>query len=168
MHGLDLAIQVASNALAGQTDKSGHPAILHALRVMFAVPAEAQAVAVMHDVAEDTDLTLDDLALDFAPVDVAAIDLLTRPPTGAPSRPTYAMYILRIVYAPGEAGRIARLVKVADLKDNLSRPLPDSRDLVERYVEALAALRATPDPRNPELARLVRDPDPVNPNAGRA
>jgi Phospholipase_D-nuclease N-terminal len=34
----------------------------------------------------------------------------------------YELYILRVAYAPGAAGRLARVVKLADLDDHLARP----------------------------------------------
>ena len=63
MSTLDLAIHIASKAHLGQVDKAGAPYILHPLRVMMKVsPDEHRIVAVLHDVVEDTSLTLDDLA----------------------------------------------------------------------------------------------------------
>ena len=46
-----------------------------------------------------------------------ALDLLTRQ-----AGESYELYILRIAYAPGAAGRLARRVKLADLDDHLARP----------------------------------------------
>src|SRR5262249_48275135 len=59
---IEKAIQIAARAHEGQRDKEGLPYILHALRVMMSVEgAEAQIVAVLHDVIEDTTVTADDL-----------------------------------------------------------------------------------------------------------
>lgn len=53
------AITIANNAHAGQTDKIGLPYILHPLAVMESVDSlDAKAVAVLHDVLEDTAITL--------------------------------------------------------------------------------------------------------------
>ena len=49
-------------------------------------------------------------------VELAALELLTRPPDES-----YELYILRIAYARGPAGRLARVVKLADLDDHLAR-----------------------------------------------
>ena len=35
---------------------------------------------------------------------------------------SYELYILRIAYARGDAGRLARVVKLADLDDHIAQP----------------------------------------------
>jgi (p)ppGpp synthase/HD superfamily hydrolase len=56
---LDKAILVASTAHQGQIDKAGEPYILHPLRVMFTRRTETERIcAVLHDVIEDTNITL--------------------------------------------------------------------------------------------------------------
>jgi len=66
----------------GQVDKNGKPYILHALRVMLRQEDEtAQIVGVLHDVVEDTSVTLDDLrAAGFSRQVCEAVDCLTRRP----------------------------------------------------------------------------------------
>src|SRR5215208_7130530 len=49
--------------------------------------------------------------------ELEALELLTRF-----SFESYKLYVLRIANAPGEAGRIARSVKLAELDDQLRRP----------------------------------------------
>ena len=49
-------------------------------------------------------------------LELAALELLTRQ-----AGESYELYILRIAYAPGPAGRLARVVKLADLDDHLAR-----------------------------------------------
>jgi (p)ppGpp synthase/HD superfamily hydrolase len=59
---IEKALQIAAQAHAGQKDKEGLPYILHPLRAMLRVQGEeAQIVAVLHDVIEDTAVTVDDL-----------------------------------------------------------------------------------------------------------
>ncbi|MBW3599435.1 MAG: HD domain-containing protein [Planctomycetes bacterium] len=110
MSNLDAAIRLAAEAHAGQKDKSGLPYITHPLRVMGRVEGEAaQIVAVLHDVVEDTDLTLDDLRrAGFSEEIVAAVDCVTH----AKEQP-YADYVIRCKGNP-----LARVVKLADLEDN--------------------------------------------------
>lgn len=56
---LDKAILIASTAHQGQMDKAGEPYILHPLRVMFTRRTETERIcAVLHDVIEDTNITL--------------------------------------------------------------------------------------------------------------
>jgi guanosine-3',5'-bis(diphosphate) 3'-pyrophosphohydrolase len=52
---IEKALQIAAKAHEGQKDKEGLPYILHPLRVVHRVQGEeAQIVAVLHDVIEDT------------------------------------------------------------------------------------------------------------------
>ena len=93
-------------------------------------------MAALHDVLEDSDLTAEDLkAAGLSEVELEAVKLLTR----SDDEP-YEEYIERIATAEGEAGRLARMVKVADLRDNLSRARPDLEDLRQRYEKALERL----------------------------
>ena len=56
---LDKAVSIARLAHQGQVDKAGVDYIHHPLRVMDAVEEEKEKiVAVLHDVVEDTELTL--------------------------------------------------------------------------------------------------------------
>src|SRR5262249_4502226 len=107
---IEKALQIAARAHEGQRDKEGLPYILHALRVMLAVQGEeAQTVAVLHDVVEDTPVTLDDLrAAGFSEAVLAAVACVTHR-KGQP----YADYV---VGCKGNA--VARPVKLADLGDN--------------------------------------------------
>jgi (p)ppGpp synthase/HD superfamily hydrolase len=131
---------IAARAHAGQTDKYGEIYLLHPLRVALDVPTEARVVAVLHDVLEDTDLTEDDLReASISPVELEALRLVTRDPNES-----YEEFIERIALAEGEAGRLARLVKKADVRDNLGRMTPEIRskepDRELRYKKALARL----------------------------
>ena len=118
---------------------SGEPFILHPLRVMLQVEADIERiVAVLHDVAEDTAYTLDDLhRLGYPDEAIEALDRLTRR-DGEP----YEAYIGRVAGNP-----IARRVKLADLADNLANhrrlePTAQNRARVERYERAQARLLA--------------------------
>jgi (p)ppGpp synthase/HD superfamily hydrolase len=82
MSSLERAIEIAAAAHAGQVDKAGQPYILHPLRVMFRVQGDRQRIAaVLHDVVEDTPVTLADLEVEgFSPEVLAAIEALTKKP----------------------------------------------------------------------------------------
>jgi (p)ppGpp synthase/HD superfamily hydrolase len=108
---------------------------------MFGVTSRtAQIVAVLHDVVEDSEFTLTDLAArGFDAEVVAAVDCLTRR-----GDETYADYILRAAQDP-----IAREVKLADLADNLANnralpPTPENRARIGRYEEAQRVLGQPP------------------------
>ena len=59
---LEKAIEIDVRAHAGQVDKAGQPYILHPIRVMLRMGSEAERITgVLHDVIEDSDVTLEDL-----------------------------------------------------------------------------------------------------------
>lgn len=105
------AIRLALEKHHGQVDKGGQPYILHPLRVMGGLLTESeQIVGVLHDVVEDSDVTLDDLRrMGYSAEIVAAIDCLSRR-----SDETYAEFIERIKPNP-----LAVRVKLQDLRDNM-------------------------------------------------
>ncbi len=143
---IDLARRLARRAHAGQTDRHGNPFITHPGRVAARTPAWARPAAWLHDVLEDTPVTAADLlAAGVAPDTVAAVVLVSRLDTGH-GLPDYAGYIDRIATAAGEPGRIARIVKLADNADNLSRARLKDADraalLRRRYLAARKVLSA--------------------------
>ena len=58
------AIEIATKAHSGQFDKAGKPYILHPLHLMqqCLFDPELAAIAVLHDVIEDSEWTMDGLA----------------------------------------------------------------------------------------------------------
>lgn len=134
---LERAIAIAAEAHAGQVDKAGQPYILHPLRVMLRLdsPFERMA-AVLHDVVEDTDVSLDALRWEGFPVEViSAIDALTK--REGESR-------IQAAHRAKEHP-IARAVKLADNAENmdLSRiAQPTDRDYarLEEYKKVRAIL----------------------------
>ena len=82
MSSLEEAIAIAARAHAGQVDKARQPYILHPLKVMLRLQATDERIAaVLHDVVEDTPITLDDLrAAGFSPAVITAVDALTKRP----------------------------------------------------------------------------------------
>jgi len=127
------AIALAVAAHRRQLDKAGKPYILHPLRVMlrFKDPEE-MITAVLHDVIEDTEITLRDLREQgYSERVLQALAALTRR-----EDETYADFIDRAAKNP-----LARRIKLADLADNMNlHRLPavteaDCRRLA-RYKEA--------------------------------
>ena len=133
-----IARAIAERAHAGQVDKAGKPYIGHPAHVAVSVEGDkAKAVAWLHDVVEDTPMTLDDLRA--AGIDdevLAALELLTHDKTVP-----YMEYVAAI-----RENDLARTVKLADLAHNsdLSR-LPEVTDAdlqrVEKYRQAMGLLR---------------------------
>lgn len=71
---LDKAVKFASDALEGITSPVGEPYISHALRVMEQMDTEEEKMAaVLHDVLEDTEMTVKDLEAEGFPRKVIEI-----------------------------------------------------------------------------------------------
>ena len=132
------AFELALAAHAGQTDKSGEPYVAHLVRVAARLPAgQAQVVALLHDILEDTPTPAAQVGALFGPVVLAAVQALTK--SGGES---YEGYLARVAANP-----LALSVKLADLADN-SAPLrlalldPATRDrLSAKYARARAILK---------------------------
>ena len=71
----ELAEQIPTTAHAGQVDKAGRPYIAHPARM--AGDEHAVAAAWLHDVVEDTEVTLTDLEDSFPALVTIAVDALT-------------------------------------------------------------------------------------------
>ncbi|AIR90458.1 HD domain-containing protein [Pseudomonas cremoricolorata] len=139
MSTLEKAIIIAAIAHDGQFDKGGSPYILHPLRVMRRMHTqEERIVAVLHDVLEDTALTVSDLAREGFNLKVLAALLALSRRGDEP----YESFVQRLGSDP-----LARAVKLADLADNsdMTRiPTPGPADLqrLSRYRQASAYLQA--------------------------
>lgn len=131
---LEKAILIAVNAHKGQIDKGWKPYILHPLRLMVSMESEAlQIVAVLHDVIEDTDITLDYLRKEgFSEEILSALDALTRR-----KDESYDEFISRII-----KNKTASNVKLADLNDNMNlsrieHPTDKDYQRIEKYRKAV-------------------------------
>ena len=136
---LERAIAIAAKAHEGQVDKAGAPYIFHPIRMMLSVgTAEARIAAVLHDVVEDTPITLQELRAEGFPGAVLeAVELLTKR-----EGEDYEAFIRRV--APNA---IAREVKLADLRDNLdlsriAQPTAKDHQRVEKYQRAVQYLES--------------------------
>ena len=139
MSTLERAIAIAARAHEGKVDKAGAPYILHPLRVMLKLSTtEERIVAVLNDVVEDSEVSLQHLIYEgFSDTVVEAIDAVTKRPGEA-----YEDFVRRASLNP-----IGRRVKLADLEDNanLSRiPNPTKRDYerLARYHRAIETIRS--------------------------
>jgi len=111
------AREIALNLHADQRDRFGDPILEHLARVAAAVPPDAERTAWLHDAIERTPVSADELqALGLTGTELEALALLSRTPTES-----YELYALRIAFAAGEAGRLARTVKLADLDDHIAQ-----------------------------------------------
>lgn len=130
---IEKAILIATTAHQGQIDKSGQPYILHPLRVMLSRQDETERIcAVLHDVVEDTDVTLEYLRNEgFSEEVLDAVNALTRR-----RGENYSKFIDRVI-----ENRIACYVKLADLSDNMNlsrikNPAEKDYERIEKYLEA--------------------------------
>lgn len=164
---IEHTIELAVNYHRGQTDKAGLPYILHLFRVAsaFVLPGEddLRTVAVLHDIVEDTDVTLEMLEnRGYSPAVVAAVNAISRT-----ELETYSEYIERVAENP-----LALRVKLADLHDNLDprrvstqAMMRDVRHLYERYEKAEKFLKARLSPSCDPPAKEKPVAGPAEPNS---
>ncbi|TFD88538.1 bifunctional (p)ppGpp synthetase/guanosine-3',5'-bis(diphosphate) 3'-pyrophosphohydrolase [Cryobacterium lactosi] len=138
---LEAAIALARAAHSGQVDKLGGDYIDHPLGVMGLVhTVPEKIVAVLHDVVEDTSVTLDDLrAQGYAEPLVRAVDALTKR-----AGESLADSMARVAADP-----LALIVKHADLAHNANParqaalPAETSERLTAKYEESARLLGTT-------------------------
>lgn len=103
------AMKIAYAAHHGQVDKSGIPYIFHPYHLAEQMEDEyTVCIALLHDVVEDTSVTLEDLAQKFPREIIDALALLTHD-----DATPYLEYVQKI-----KANPLARTVKLADLMHN--------------------------------------------------
>ena len=114
-------IRIAVAAHNGQKDMVGNPAILHVLAVgLMGKTTEQKKAGLLHDVVEDSDMTLEDLRDKGVEEGVLeAVDLLTHR-----DEVSYEDYVRKIVLSGNET---AIQVKLNDLHHNLWR----AKDAIE-------------------------------------
>ena len=127
------ALGISYEAHAGQYRKNGfYPYIVHPLRVSNQFSDYfRKTISLLHDVVEDTDVTMEQLEDHFPKEITEVLKLLTKK-KGA----DYGEYIERI-----SENEIAIEIKIADIIDNLSDAryvLPKS--MVDRYNKYLGVL----------------------------
>lgn len=104
------AMKIAYEAHMGQYDKGGVPYIFHPYHIAEQLDEEYDiCVALMHDVVEDTSVTLEDIAKAGFPHEVVeAVELMTKS-----KDEDYFEYVKRI-----KGNTIAKKVKLLDLAHN--------------------------------------------------
>ena len=157
---IEVARNLATEYHDGMTDKYGNPYMEHLDRVADRVremeydfvdeTSEVElyvATAYLHDIIEDTAATESTIGAEFPSVIVNAAVKLTRK-----SGMTYADYIEGMMpsyeilrsdanwFALALSGKIARVVKLADLLDHVSGPTPCPPNLKKRYEKSLYRL----------------------------
>ena len=128
---LDAAMELATHFHKGQRDKNNEIYLFHPIRIMMPMETyEEKIVAILHDVVEDTECTLEMLQEKLGNSNVVeAVDAITRR-----EGEDYFTYIERV-----SRNSIAKKIKIWDLRDNLSRR-GASIKLQDRYKKALEFL----------------------------
>lgn len=139
------ALRLAYAAHHGQTDKSGQPYIFHPYHLAEQMTDEVSAcVALLHDVVEDTELTIEELEREFPKEVTEALRLLTHQ-----AGTDYFDYVRAIRKNP-----VAMRVKLADLAHNSDEtrfagcgdiPAEQLAKWREKYAKARAILEGIED-----------------------
>lgn len=133
------ALNLAYKAHEGQKDKAGKDYILHPIAVALLVETAAEkVVGLLHDVVEDTPITIEDLrAQGFSEEIVQAVKAITRGLTES-----RMSYLKRVKENP-----IARAVKIADLKHNsdlsrIANPTEADYKRTQEYLREIEFLKS--------------------------
>ena len=131
---VDLALSIARKAHEGQLDKAGVDYIEHPIYVASQVDTEEEkAVALLHDVIEDSLVSAEELLQAGLPETVVtAVQVLTKK-----KEQDYQTYLETVKKNP-----LARVVKLADLKHNsdlsrLSSITEKDRERLKKYKKAI-------------------------------
>ena len=131
---------IARKAHRGQKDKAGKSYIHHPIAVAKGVKGkECKIVALLHDVVEDSDITLDVLRnIGFNERIIEAISAITKI-----EGEDYTSYLNRV-----KSNELARIVKLSDLRHNsdlsrLKTVTQKDKERVEKYHFAIDFLTAT-------------------------
>lgn len=130
------AMIIAYNAHQNQFDKANIPYIYHPIHIAEQMDTELECiVALLHDVVEDTDITLNDLEKEFPQEVIDLLKILTHD-----KKIDYIEYIKKVKTNP-----IATKIKIADLKHNsditrLENITPTDLKRIEKYKKALEIL----------------------------
>jgi len=131
---VDLALSIARQAHEGQLDKEGVDYIEHPIYVASQVDTEEEkAVALLHDVIEDSPVSAEELLQAGLPETVVtAVQVLTKK-----KEQDYQTYLENVKKNP-----LARVVKLADLKHNsdlsrLSSITEKDRERLKKYKKAI-------------------------------
>jgi hypothetical protein len=118
----DRARAIARRVHMADREESGAPLLRHIARVVARTPAEARAVAWLHEALESPGVTEHELlGYGLDEEELRALRLLTRQ-TRSRSTQVYLAHVELIARAAGRSGRLARTVKLADLEDRRLHP----------------------------------------------
>ena len=149
------AMRIAYDAHRGQVDKAGQPYIFHPFHLAEQMKTEYETcAALLHDVAEDTCVSIDELSAEFPAEVTEALRLLTHE-----EGTDYFDYVRALKDNP-----IAKAVKLADLEHNMDETrfsgcenaAPGFRR--EKYRKAAAILAEKEEPGQKDSGNLPGAP----------
>ena len=131
-----IALIIMLKAHWKQKDKANKWYIYHPLKISFKMKTvDLKIIALLHDVVEDSNITLEQLSKYFNNNIIESVEAITRKPNEK-----YFDYIKRV-----QLNNNAKLVKIADLKQNLDiskikNPTKYDIDRCKKYKKALIYL----------------------------
>jgi GTP pyrophosphokinase len=139
---LERAFELASRAHTGQVRKTGHPYITHPLAIAwhlahYGLDAATIAAALLHDTVEDTEVTLEQIVVEFGPEIAALIDGVTK--------------LDRIDYSSVEEAQAATIRKM------VVAMAQDVRVLLIKLVDRLHNMRTVSGLREEKQRRVARE-----------
>jgi hypothetical protein len=147
---IEHARAIAERLHTGDREENGTPLVAHVRRVAAMVPEEAGAVAWLHEILEWTPVSEHELLGAGLTTDqLRALRLLLRV-SDLHSDRSYLAHLRLIARAAGPSGRLARIVKVADLRDRCLHPNVRGDGWAPPYARALELLWDAQD--DPQLA----------------
>ncbi|HEY1074641.1 MAG TPA: HD domain-containing protein [Patescibacteria group bacterium] len=123
------AVDFAMNAHALQRRKDGTPYVLHPLRVAVRLAKDGYdnsnllAIALLHDVIEDCEITRDELAEAFSSLVADGVQQLSKPRRSSD-------YFIELQHASEQL----KLIKIYDRLDNLATMQPFSPEKRQQYI----------------------------------
>lgn len=136
MSTLDKAIEIASHYHAGDRDRGGVPYIIHPIHVMMEMKKlgateDELSASILHDVVEDTSITLDDLKnFGFSECVIRAVDSVSKR-----EGESVDDYRHRVAINP-----TGRKIKLCDLRHNMDiTRLKNRKSLTEKDLNRIKA-----------------------------
>jgi hypothetical protein len=144
---------IAARLHLGELEEDGTPLLEHVARVAAMVPGDARAVAWLHEALASNVAEEDLLLAGLTNEELRALRLLN---LGSlwPSDRAYLWHLDLIARSAGRSGDLARIVRIADLRDRCAHPAVRGSGWSPPYAQGLQRLTAT-ERDYPDLAEAV-------------
>jgi hypothetical protein len=144
---------MAAQLHRGELEEDGTPLLEHLARVAAMVPGEARAVAWLHEALASNVAEEDLLLAGLTYEELRALRLLNLGNLWRSDR-AYLWHLDLIARSAGWSGDLARIVRIADLRDRCAHPAVRGSDWSPPYAQGLRRMTAT-EPEYPGLAEAV-------------